>query len=206
MKKSIRIKKNNKGWFAELFFEKEEEYKDKGEITGIDCGYKKLMSLSNGEVKGEKLQNHIEKISRKKQGSKSFKKALLERNEYINKEIKSLNTNDIKTIVVEDLKDVKKKSKGKIRRKTMNKLQRWVYSYWLSKLEQFCQVVGVQYEKICPSYTSQTCSKCNTVDKKSRNGEIFKCTSCGYVGDADHNASLNILAKFLQRQEHMVPV
>jgi transposase len=48
-----------------------------------------------------------------------------------------------------------------------------------------------------PAYSSQTCFSCKEVHKESRTGEEYKCVSCGYVDDADHNASMNILQRFL---------
>ena len=48
---------------------------------------------------------------------------------------------------------------------------------------------------IPPEYTSQTCSNCGCIDKNSRPTQAkFKCTSCGFESNADHNAALNILA------------
>ena len=46
-----------------------------------------------------------------------------------------------------------------------------------------------------PQYTSQTCSRCDCVDKKNRPSQAkFKCTACGFECNADYNAALNILA------------
>ena len=207
LKQSIRLFKNNKGYFAELFFEKETEYKNTGEVIALDNGYKKLGALSNGQFIGTNLQYYINKISNKTQGSKNFKKALIERNEYINRELKFLfENNDIKQLVIEDLKNVKHKTKQnkRINTKTMNKLQRWIYSYIISKLDQLSEVVGVQCLKVNPAYTSQTCNYCGVIDKNSRQGELFNCKHCGCSIDADYNASLNILA--LSGRENMVPV
>ncbi len=47
--------------------------------------------------------------------------------------------------------------------------------------------------KVSPAYTSQTCSRCGFVHRENRRGEVYQCTSCGIVLDADFNASLNIL-------------
>ena len=48
---------------------------------------------------------------------------------------------------------------------------------------------------IPPQYTSQTCHVCGHVDKASRVSQSqFVCTACGHTTNADHNASLNILA------------
>lgn len=207
LKSSIRLYKNSNGYFAEVFFEKEQPVKQEGQIMALDNGYKKLGALSNGTFIGQDLQYYINKISNKTQGSKNFRKALIERNEYINQQLKSLfQNNNISQLVIEDLKNVKYKTKQnrKLATKTMNKLQRWVYSYIMTRLEQLAEVVGVQCLKVNPAYTSQTCSNCGVVDKNSRQGEIYRCRHCGFEADADYNASLNILA--LSRQENMVPV
>jgi putative transposase len=193
----LRIREDGK-LFLDLFFVKEApEPKITGHIIGLDCGYKKLAVLTTGQIIGDALISKIEKISRKVQGSKAFKRALLERNEYINRELKDLDISDVSILVVEALKYVKHKTKGKISTKFMNKLQRWIYSYFLNKLKSLCEVVGVQYHEVNPAYTSVTCSKCGDIHKENRNGEVFQCMRCGYTTDADYNASWNILNRFL---------
>jgi putative transposase len=50
-------------------------------------------------------------------------------------------------------------------------------------------------EKISPALTSQRCSACGRVDRASRESQaVFRCTACGYAGNADVNAALNIAA------------
>lgn len=50
--------------------------------------------------------------------------------------------------------------------------------------------------KVSPAYTSQTCSTCGHIDKRSRESQAsFVCTSCGYEAHADTNAALNILRR-----------
>ena len=183
--------------FLDVFFQKEPpKFKSKGNVIGLDCGYKKLAVLTTGQRVGEKLVEKITKISRKKQGSKAFKRALVERNEYINREVKKINLSNLQTIVIENLKNVKHKSKGKIHHKVMNKLQRWTYPYFLSRLEMACEVVGVQCHRVNPAYTSQQCSKCGSIHKENRKGELFQCVECEHTADADFNASWNILNRF----------
>jgi putative transposase len=48
---------------------------------------------------------------------------------------------------------------------------------------------------IVPQFTSQECSACGALVKKSLSVRTHICTSCGVVLDRDHNAALNILAK-----------
>jgi transposase len=50
-------------------------------------------------------------------------------------------------------------------------------------------------EKINPALTSQRCSACGHVDRGSRESRaVFRCTACGFAGNADVNAAINIAA------------
>jgi putative transposase len=50
-------------------------------------------------------------------------------------------------------------------------------------------------EKVNPAHTSQRCSRCGTVDREARESQAaFRCRSCGYRANADHNAAMNIAA------------
>jgi putative transposase len=50
-------------------------------------------------------------------------------------------------------------------------------------------------EKIRPALTSQRCSACGQVDRDSRESQaVFRCTACGFAGNADVNAARNIAA------------
>jgi putative transposase len=60
-------------------------------------------------------------------------------------------------------------------------------------LKTLCEEQGIILEKVSPEYTSQTCSNCGTVDRNSRKGELYQCSSCRIEIDADYNAALNIL-------------
>ena len=50
-------------------------------------------------------------------------------------------------------------------------------------------------EKVGPAFTSQRCSACGQVDRDSRESQaVFRCTACGFAGNADVNAAKNIAA------------
>jgi len=199
LKKGIRIRVTEKGFFADLYFQKScQKPKETGVIKGFDIGYKKLLVDSNGKRYGSEFEQLAEKISRKQQGSKNFLRALTERNQFINKTVKDLPFEGIKAIVVENLKSVKHRSKGKIRKKFNNKLQRWTYPLVLERLTNRCEREGILMTFINPAFTSQVCSCCKVKDKLSRKGEYFKCRSCSFEIDADHNAARNILHKGLR--------
>ena len=102
----------------------EKEKRAEGTQIGIDCGYKKLIACSDGEVYGKELEEVYKKISRKVQGSKAFKRALTERDNLTNKAVNDFfkEHNNVKDVICEKLKFVKHKSK--FSKKFNNKLQR----------------------------------------------------------------------------------
>lgn len=198
LKKSCRLRKYNNKYYIDIFFEKESpDLKNKGKSLGLDIGYKKLIVSSDNKKYDRNLEVVYNKISRKKQGSKSFKRSLKERDNRLNGSVNDL-LSDVKLatnkIIVENLKNVKRKSKGKIYKKFNNKLQRWSYSKVLKMLSLRCEELGILLKKVNPAYTSQTCSSCGFRDAGNRLGDCFTCLKCGNILDADYNASLNILA------------
>lgn len=50
---------------------------------------------------------------------------------------------------------------------------------------------GLSIALVNPKYTSQECSHCHTILKENRNVGYYSC-SCGYSGNADLNAAINI--------------
>jgi putative transposase len=50
-------------------------------------------------------------------------------------------------------------------------------------------------ERVNPAFTSQRCSACGSVDRRSRESQaVFRCQSCGFACNADLNAARNIAA------------
>ncbi|MFA5732014.1 MAG: transposase [Acidithiobacillus sp.] len=194
-KNSVQLSKINGNYYLTLFYQKEEPAKkQQGNVLGIDQGYKKLLTCSDSKVLGKEMLELYSKISRKQQGSKAFKKYLTHRNNEINRICNTLELNDVKELVIENLKYVKHKSyqNNKMNSKVMNKVQRWSYHKTAMKLQRLCQENGILLTRVNPAYTSQKCSSCGHVDKKNRLLEKFECQHCGYINDADINASINI--------------
>lgn len=188
--RTIELRSNNS---IGIYWEKEEVAKHDGRPIGVDCGYKKLLACSDGKVYGKELEGIYEKISRKKQRSKAFKRVLIERDQAINRVVKDFYNEhkDCGQVIIENLKNVKRGKK--FSKKFNNKLQRWSYSKVLNKLESLSETEGFRLIKVPPAYTSQRCHVCNTVDKSSRQGEVYHCKTCGGTFDADINAAINIL-------------
>lgn len=65
-------------------------------------------------------------------------------------------------------------------------------------LEYFGKVYGKTVSAVAPQYTSQECSNCGNLVKKTLSTRTHIC-GCGTILDRDHNAALNILAKGLKQ-------
>ena len=60
-------------------------------------------------------------------------------------------------------------------------------------IDRAAEKAGKLHDLVDPRYTSQTCSRCETVDKKSRKTQaLFICTACYFSAHADHNAAIVI--------------
>lgn len=69
-------------------------------------------------------------------------------------------------------------------------------------LKSKIQSVAEKFGSICldvdPKFTSQKCSHCGHIQKENRNKERFLCLNCGFLADADLQASTNIGIKGLE--------
>jgi len=84
-------------------------------------------------------------------------------------------------------------------------LGHWNLELVYERIQNKCEENRVFFTKVLSNYTSQGCSSCHLIDKKARKGERYCCVHCGNEMDADTNASINILERFLG-QELTVPV
>jgi IS605 OrfB family transposase len=192
MKAGLRLSRK----YITVMFEDTATTKATGDVVGLDIGIINVVSLSDGQR--SKDDNHgwnLEKIQyqlcKKKKGSNGFAKVQSHRANYINWSIKQLNFGKIKTLRLENIKNVRR---GK---KTSRFLNHWTYTLIKDKLEQTCEKLGVQVEYICPTYTSQRCSRCGWVRSSNRKGKLFKCGQCSCVMDSDLNGSCNIAANLI---------
>jgi putative transposase len=70
-------------------------------------------------------------------------------------------------------------------------------------VEYFGKVFGVVTVAVPPHNTSQNCSNCGKVVKKSLSTRTHTCLDCGYIQDRDYNAARNILEKALSTVGHI---
>lgn len=188
IKSGIRLS-NNKITFM---FEEEIKTKEVGNIVGLDIGISNVATLSDNQITqndihGWNLSKIIQKMNKKKKGSKGYLKVQRHRTNFINWSINRLNLENVKTLKLEKIKDLRR---GK---RTSKYLNRFTYTEIKGKIELTCEKLGVQVEYVNPVYTSQRCSNCGWVRKNNRNGKEFKCNQCNFTLDADLNASRNIV-------------
>ena len=167
-KSSIQLKFKSGNYYLNIFWEKEFIKKENKFKVGIDQGYNKLISDSNGVHWGKELKSIYIQLANKKHGSKNYNQLLAYKrnkiNEVVNRFIETYKDTDI---VCEDLNRVKHASK--LYKSTNNKLQYWSYKQVLDKLNSLSELKGFKLIKVEPAYTSQICSKCGQIIKANRN-------------------------------------
>jgi putative transposase len=213
-----KIKKTGKDWVLFLFYQIEiPEPNTNGCIVGCDFGLKRMLVASNSSnskpffFHGGELNHRRSCIRRTRSaiqsvGSKSARRLLkrISGNEaavtahLLHVASKALVGYAVEVgarrIVVENLKNIRDASlrKGKELR---SKIHRWPYADMKFKIQYKAAAVGIDLEVVSPVNTSRACPRCGHVSALNRNGLDFCCKKCGHRGDADLNASRNILAR-----------
>jgi IS605 OrfB family transposase len=185
--------------YVQFSFERETGLKKEVKnIIGIDTGINALASTSDKLQFGIDIKALIEKSKRCKKGSKGKQRAINTIKQRMNEVAKKvINGKDL--IVVEKLSNLNSNSKlkGRLSKNIRSSIGSWNYAYWLMRLEMNCEENRISFRTVSPYNTSMTCSVCNHIDSRNRNGEVFKCQACGYTDNADINAALNIVQRFL---------
>lgn len=103
---------------------------------------------------------------------------------------------DKETITVLELLDIREFNKS---RRVNGMFSCFARGKAQQKLMQTLNWKGFDFVEVVPDYTSQVCPEFSNLDKANRNGKSFLCTCCGYKGDADHTAGINIKARYLDK-------
>jgi putative transposase len=188
-----------------------------GEVVGIDRGVRVTLALSDGHTYQAPADRDVKRLQRRlaraKRGSKRRAKVkaqlvrLHARNADARRDWAEKVSSEIARrydlIRLEDL-DVgrmTRSARGTAERPGRRVAQkaglnrsilRSGWGMFATRLEHKAQG---RVEKVNPAYTSQRCSRCGTVDREARESQAaFRCWSCGYRANADHNAARNIAA------------
>src|ERR671933_118272 len=188
-----------------------------GKMTGLDVGLKEFYTDSNGHTEpnpkfyrtGEKrLKFRQRRVSRKNIGSANRRKAVnrlgrvhleisRQREEHAKRVARCvIQSNDL--VAYEDLR-IKNLVKNHCLAKSINDAGWYQFRKWL---EYFGVKEGRITVAVNPAYTSQKCSSCGTLIKKSLSTRTHIC-GCGFVLDRDWNAAINILELALSTTGHV---
>jgi putative transposase len=188
-----------------------------GEVVGIDRGVTVTLALSDGRTYQAPADRDVKRLQRRlaraKRGSNRRAKAkarlarLRARNADARRDWAEKASTEIARgydlIRVEDLdvRGMTRSARGTGERPGRHvgqkaglngSILRSGWGVFATRLEQKARG---RVEKVNPAYTSQRCSRCGTVDREARESQaVFRCRSCGYRANADHNAARNIAA------------
>ena len=102
--------------------------------------------------------------------------------------------------VLEDLSGVRNAT-CRVRRKERYISVSWPYYDLQRKLEYKASLAGCSVIYVDARHTSQTCPHCLNVDKNARDRRkrLYSCPVCGYKGNDDRIAAMNIYKRGLEK-------
>jgi putative transposase len=216
--KRVRLIKRADGYYCQfvLSCEVKEDVKPSGKCIGIDVGLASFYTDHEGNKvdnpkflkKSEKRLKRLQRrLSKKKKESKNRQKArqrLAKAHLKISRQRKDFAVKLARCVVrfLDVIAQVDLRIKNLVKNhclaKSINDAAWYQFREWL-------EYFGVKFGKITiavpPNYTSQNCSNCGEVVKKSLSTRTHQC-KCGCVLDRDENAAINILKKGLSTVGH----
>ncbi|WP_445250231.1 RNA-guided endonuclease InsQ/TnpB family protein [Microcoleus sp. OTE_8_concoct_300] len=182
--------------------------KPTGKTIGLDVGIKEFYTDSNGHtesspkfdrVREKRLKFHGRRVSSKKKCSPNRKKALnklgrvhlkisRQREAHAKRVARCcIPSNDLVALV--DLR-IKNLVKNPCLAKSVNDAGGFIFRKWLEHFDLKNSRITVA---VNPAYTSQPCSNCSTLIKKSLSTRTHIC-ECGFVLNRNWNGTIAILA------------
>jgi putative transposase len=217
--KRVRVVRRADGYYVQFCIdaERSEKREPTGRTIGLDVGLTHFYTDSDGNTVENprhlrKSQRSLKKLNRRlsktQKGSKNREAA---RNCLSRKHLKVsrrrkdfavklarcvVQSNDL--VAYEDL-SVRNMVKNRKLSKSISDAAWTAFRNWV---EYFGKVFGVATVAVAPHYTSQNCSSCGKVAKKSLSERTHICPHCGFVLDRDWNAARNILELGLRTVGH----
>ncbi|WP_373544701.1 RNA-guided endonuclease InsQ/TnpB family protein [Chamaesiphon sp.] len=225
--KRVRLVKRADGYYVQfcIAVDRTEILPATGNTIGLDVGLKSFYTDSNGlEVENPKFYRAVEVkmkraqrlVSRKvkvmgggpaqcssnriksriKLGRIHLKISRQRKDHAIELARCVIQSNDL--VAYEDLR-VRNMVKNHCLAKSISDAGWYQFRVWL---ETFGRIFGRVTIAVNPAYTSQECSSCGVIVKKSLSTRTHAC-QCGCVLDRHHNAALNILTKAINTTGHV---
>lgn len=216
--KRVRLVKKADGYYVQLCVsaDRKEDLSPTGKTIGLDVGLKSFYTDSNGvEIENprfyragqDKMKRKQRLVSRKVKGSKNRVRARIklaithlkisrQRRDHAIKLARCVvQSNDL--IAYEDLR-VRNMVRNHCLAKSISDAGWYQFRTWL---EYFGKVFGRATVAVNPAYTSQICSNCGAVVKKSLSTRTHAC-QCGCEMGRDWNAARNILSRGIATVGH----
>ena len=192
------------------YFDKEKKEKTyNNDILGIDLGICDNLTFSNGKKiscyveESERVKNLQRQIERSKKGSnnryklrkklaKAYAKDANRRNDFANKIVHSIVTNNRLVIIQDDNLNSMKDDNANTEKADV--IQHSILGRVKSRLKQHDNVIWL--DRWCP--TTQYCTKCGHKTKHGPSQRIYKCKYCGCTEDRDIHAANNMIHFFTE--------
>ncbi len=223
------VRKNKLFYLVAAVEVKEESTIEPKDIIGADMGIVNILVDSTGKYySGDSIQAVRERNADLRSrlqsvGTKSAKRHLKklsgkesrfarDTNHTISKEIVAKAKGTSSAIAIENLEGIRKRT-------TVRKGNRYIHSSWSfrqlrSFIEYKAREAGIPVLMVDPKYTSNECPICHAIGRRNRpERSLFRCVSCGFSGEADFIASLNIRNRAAVNQpivtgvifDHLIP-
>ncbi len=212
--KRVRLVKRADGYYAQFSVQAERkvEHVTTGAQVGIDVGLKEFYTDSHGntvsnprflrkaEKKLKRLHRRLSRTQKKAANrtkarqklGKAYLKVQRQREDFARKTANALVTSH-DLIAFEDLKIA-----NMVRNHTLAKsISDAAWGRFLQWVRYYGVIHNVPVLGVAPHWTSQECSRCGEIVKKSLSERTHHCVHCGLVMDRDENAAINILKKAL---------
>ncbi|HEY4032502.1 MAG TPA: transposase [Ktedonobacteraceae bacterium] len=212
--KRVRIVRRADGYYAQFCVktERKVEHVPSGKQLGIDVGLGSFLTDSEGTTvenprhyrKAEsKLGRLQRRLSRKQKQSANRKKARKrlakqhlkvqrQREDFARKRANAF-VSSCDLIAYENLQICNMVRNRKLA-KSIHDAGWGIFLQWVAR---YGLLHDIEVVAVPPHYTSQKCSDCGTIVKKSLSIRTHICPTCGLVMDRDQNAARNILEKAL---------
>lgn len=218
--KRVRVVRRADGYYVQFCVDQQrlEKRKPTLKTVGIDVGLNHFYTDSDGQTvanprhlrKSEKSLKRLQRrFSKTKKGSKNrakFRNKLARKHLKVSRQRKDFVVKTARCVVMsndlvayEDLK-----VRNMVRNRHLAKsISDAAWTQFRSWVEYFGKVFGVVSVAVPPHYTSQNCSNCGKVVKKTLSTRTHTCPHCGHTQDRDWNAARNILEKALRTAGHV---
>ena len=207
------ICRNNEFYLAVIVDSPEPSKFEVTDVLGVDLGIVNLAVDSDGQTfSGSKVEAVRKRFARLRStlqsvGTKNAKRHLKKLgcqeayfkrdvNHYVSKVIVAKAKDTARGIALEDLSGIRKSVT--VRKSQRSRSHSWGFWQLRSFIEYKSALAGVSVFLVNPRGTSHICPRCNHNERANRPlRDLFRCVSCGFSGDADHVAAVNIRLRAL---------